>query len=76
MGHDILNPYQILKKGGACCEKSFLASLTILTILALPLGSAASAEQQTPPSTSLWEVHGNIPPRPMRPRPCILRSTP
>lgn len=57
--------------------KKLLASLTILTILALPLGSAASAEQQTPPiDLSVEEVHGNIPPRPMRPRPCILRSTP
>ena len=42
--------------------KKLLASLTILTILALPLGSAASAEQQTPPADlSVEEVHGNIP---------------
>ena len=42
--------------------KKLLASLTILTILALPLGSAASAEQQTPPiDLSVEEVHGNIP---------------
>ena len=42
--------------------KKLLASLTILTILALPLGSAAFAEQQTPSiDLSVEEVHGNIP---------------